>query len=97
MGDWNTDICVWCSNVFLKKPKHKQYCKKSCKTNARKNRKKIIASEKKTCSMCGFVAIHKCQLDIDHVDGNHQNNDSSNLQILCANCHRLKTQKQRWG
>lgn len=32
-----------------------------------------------------------CQLDIDHVDGDHTNNNPINLQTLCANCHRLKT------
>ena len=29
--------------------------------------------------------------DIDHIDGNHKNNNIENLQTLCANCHRLKT------
>lgn len=45
--------------------------------------------------MCGFVPEHHCQMDVDHIDGNSQNNDPSNLQILCANCHRLKTWKNR--
>jgi 5-methylcytosine-specific restriction endonuclease McrA len=31
------------------------------------------------------------QLDVDHIDGNHRNNNPENLQTLCANCHRLKT------
>lgn len=35
--------------------------------------------------------MHHCQLDVDHIDGNHSNNKLSNLQTLCANCHRLKT------
>lgn len=43
------------------------------------------------CQACGFKATHKCQLDLDHIDGNHSNNDPTNLQTLCANCHRLKT------
>lgn len=43
------------------------------------------------CQSCGFVAVNRCQLDVDHIDGNHNNNDVSNLQTLCANCHRLKT------
>lgn len=47
--------------------------------------------KKKVCEKCGFIPEHKCQLDVDHIDGNHQNNDPSNLQTLCANCHRLKT------
>lgn len=43
------------------------------------------------CSNCGFVAIHSCQLDVDHIDEDHSNNSLDNLQTLCANCHRLKT------
>jgi 5-methylcytosine-specific restriction endonuclease McrA len=41
--------------------------------------------------LCGFVPVHSCQLDVDHIDGNRNNNDLANLQTLCANCHRLKT------
>ena len=43
------------------------------------------------CEDCGFVAKYSAQLDVDHIDGNHGNNDISNLQTLCANCHRAKT------
>ena len=48
---------------------------------------------KKTyCELCGFTALHPVQLDVDHIDGNRHNNEIDNLQTLCANCHRLKTQ-----
>lgn len=47
--------------------------------------------KKTVCSFCGFVPVNMCQLDVDHIDGNHENNDPDNLQTLCANCHRLKT------
>lgn len=43
------------------------------------------------CELCGFEAQHECQLDVDHIDGNHENMSPDNLQTLCANCHRLKT------
>lgn len=48
-------------------------------------------TKKSYCENCGFVALHKCQLDVDHIDGNKMNHTEENLQTLCANCHRLKT------
>lgn len=47
--------------------------------------------KKTSCEHCGFIAINPCQLDVDHIDGNRDNNDPSNFRTLCANCHRLKT------
>ena len=48
-------------------------------------------NKKSYCEKCGFVAVHRVQLDIDHKDGNHKNDKEDNLQTICANCHRLKT------
>lgn len=50
-----------------------------------------LAYKGDTCERCGFVPEHEGQLDVDHIDGNHSNNEPNNLQTLCANCHRLKT------
>jgi len=47
--------------------------------------------KKDICNTCGFIPKHFSQLDVDHIDGNHLNNNIENLQTLCANCHRLKT------
>lgn len=44
-----------------------------------------------SCEHCGFVPKHPAQLDVDHIDGDSTNHIQSNLQTLCANCHRLKT------
>lgn len=30
-------------------------------------------------------------LTVDHIDGNHANNDPENLQTLCTVCHAIKT------
>jgi len=47
--------------------------------------------DRNICNRCGFTPENKCQIDVDHIDGNHSNNALENLQALCANCHRLKT------
>lgn len=47
------------------------------------------------CESCGFIPEHSCQLDVDHIDGSRDNNNIDNYQTLCANCHRLKTYKNK--
>lgn len=49
------------------------------------------------CEMCGFIPVDRIQLDVDHKDGNRANNDPSNVWTLCANCHRLKTKRNKDG
>lgn len=45
------------------------------------------------CSICGWkkrnLTTNKIPLEIDHKDGNHQNNSEKNLRLLCPNCHSL--------
>ena len=50
-----------------------------------------IVCPKGTCERCGFIPEDKCQLDVDHIDGDNSNSDPDNYMTLCANCHRLKT------
>lgn len=45
------------------------------------------------CSQCGWHEINGSlgypPLEIDHMDGDANNNDESNLSLLCPNCHSL--------
>jgi hypothetical protein len=45
------------------------------------------------CSICRWnevnLATGKSPLEIDHIDGNSENNTESNLRLLCPNCHAL--------
>jgi hypothetical protein len=45
------------------------------------------------CSMCGWDKKHprtgKVPLEIDHIDGDSENNRENNLRIICPNCHAL--------
>lgn len=56
-----------------------------CKNN------KYRRHKKESCERCGFIPEDKCQLDVHHKDGNHENDTEENLQTLCANCHRYIT------
>lgn len=56
-------------------------------------RKPYRAHKKDFCQSCKFIALDSCQLHVDHIDGNHNNNDINNLQTLCANCHALKSKR----
>jgi hypothetical protein len=40
---------------------------------------------------CTATIVDSAQLDVDHIDGNPENNDVNNLQTLCKNCHTMKT------
>jgi len=100
-------ICKYCGKEFEKTRKDKVFCRRECKQRHKDirlrkgiNKKRVprdrrtgfpLTEKKSYCENCGFVAIHRCQLDIDHVDANPENNSPDNLRTLCANCHRLKT------
>lgn len=44
---------------------------------------------KHVCSRCNNTVWNKqpIPLELDHIDGNHQNNQLPNLRLLCPNCH----------
>ena len=53
-------------------------------------RNRALLLLKNECVRCGYHE-HVELLDVDHIDSNRQNNDISNLQILCVKCHAIKT------
>lgn len=92
-----TGVCSICGVTKIKlrdakNPLSSRYrCIAVYKRNIIKSQYPYAVYKKDTCSQCGFVPAHASQLDVDHIDGDRWNNDPSNLQTLCANCHRLKT------
>ena len=50
-----------------------------------------LKKQKNRCASCG----KKSKLwDYDHIDGDRTNNEISNCQALCPNCHANKTRKK---
>lgn len=84
-------LCSSCDDLLRRSPEGKQKDKKKIAENVKALRRPYRKHVKSFCEECGFIPKHMCQLDVDHIDGNHSNNKIESLQTLCANCHRLKT------
>lgn len=95
-------LCVACNrNLAARSETHKSGWRSKCKScqggpryrgpRKRPWKEPIQKPATPTCAFCGFQSLHRCQMDMDHKDGDHSNTDPENLQWLCSNCHRLKT------
>ena len=83
-----TAHCMHCGLVTIRRKSNYWRCNKG---HPRGDKNPWTKHKKNNCEQCGFIPQHRSQLDVDHIDGNKENNDPSNYQTLCANCHRLKT------
>lgn len=95
--------CKHCGKKFQdSKSCKRKYCSKACVGKESKKtwkgkfttvRKNMIARgllEK--CQLCGFDECKEI-LGVHHVDGNRNNNELSNLMVLCPNCHSMQHNK----
>ena len=67
------------------------YLVKGKYTNSNSLRKRLINEGifSHKCNRCGITEWNNvlCPLELEHKDGDHLNNELSNLELLCPNCH----------
>ncbi len=55
----------------------------------------FIEKNGESCVLCGWnkknLSTGRVPLEIDHIDGDSENNLEENLKLICPNCHSLTT------
>lgn len=88
--------------IFLKQSAKRSFCRKydiesklrkNTKAQSHKLKNKLIelGYKENKCELCGISEWMNTpvKLQLHHIDGDHNNNELSNLQILCPNCHSM--------
>lgn len=62
-------------------------------TIERVGKRYLIKTHGNKCMKCGWCEINiftkKIPIELNHIDGDPENNDLTNLELLCPNCHSL--------
>jgi Zn finger protein HypA/HybF involved in hydrogenase expression len=76
-----------------------EYCFKGSTESSHRIKQRLIRDGYKEdkCEICNISEWNgeKLPLELDHIDSDHYNNELSNLQIICPNCHAIETSKRR--
>jgi RNAse (barnase) inhibitor barstar len=85
---------IKCQKDFEKKIIFEKIEKGEYKSKSTKKYKEyLIKKYGNKCMDCGWDKIHKITgnvpIQLEHIDGNSNNNNLENLKLLCPNCHSL--------
>lgn len=90
-GSASKFCCNKCQHEFKAKELDKRFLdgEKDIYTHHKSQRKFLIRRDGEKCSCCGITDWNKkpITLEVEHKDGNSENNTSDNLCLICPNCH----------
>ena len=89
--------CIYCGkNILIIKQDNIWKCKFGRMSQAHGNRGIYREKFRKytKCFKCEIESFDIRFFDIHHINGDSDNNEIKNLQLLCPNCHRIETLKQ---
>jgi hypothetical protein len=93
--------CLFCNNEIIDQPHRKRvYCSNKCQGQhvhkklllnnpSFKVIKRHLLSMSHECSICHNTEWQgkTIPIELDHIDGNSENNCITNLRLVCPNCH----------
>jgi 5-methylcytosine-specific restriction endonuclease McrA len=86
-NNWNSTTADKVRETVRIKMSQKSFEEVGCGTK----RQRVIEEQFGCCSKCGikeWMGEPIC-LEIDHINGNNQDNSRDNLEALCPNCHSM--------
>lgn len=96
-------LCRNCEKPVGKGRRH--YCSEKCMDDFNRNnswfwvRKDVLRRDRYTCRICK-KRFRKAQLDVDHIIPVQMGGklfDKGNLRTLCRECHKAKSELDRWA
>ncbi len=86
MSSLNKKTCSRsCSNIHRAGLKYKGGRPRDKVVSQRHLKLRLLESRGKKCELCNYQKYEILQ--VHHKDGNHGNNELSNLELICPNCH----------
>ena len=102
MPVYKTYCCINCSKEVTKANSKERFCGHDCQQNYQMNEKVLNGSAKPRTLKKYLIKVHgnKCWtcgitewndkpivMELEHIDGNSENNNLKNLSLICPNCH----------